>query len=66
MIEPRLWTRLWILWITCARLVMSSADDRPPDLVDRPSPPRTDKLSPGLGMESGRPLGVSIPVRRPR
>ena len=61
--HPRLWTRLWILWITSARLVMSSGDDRPPILADRPSRAKRGQLSPGLGTAVRRPLAATMPIR---
>src|SRR4051794_18770764 len=58
MIEPQLWTRLWILWITRIQLVMSVTDDRPPALTDRRARTMVSRLSPGLGMVPRRPLAV--------
>ena len=63
--HPRLWTRLWILWITSARLVMSSGNDRPSILADRPPRVNPGELSPALGTGVGRPLAVRMPTRTP-
>ena len=63
MISHGLWTRLWILWTTSARLVMSSGNDRPSAHVDRPPRANPGELSPGLGTTVGRPLVVNMPTR---